>query len=551
MDFRLKATTFFNRPVAIICQNENGPCPLIAIANILTLRGKIEISPDRSFISQEEVIQLVTNEIFESQLTSSNETSEEALAHQQQRLQDVLNVLPRLAQGLDVNIGFKDVNKHEYTEEISIFDSLSISLLHGWLYDPQDSAVASVIGDLSYNHLIYKMVDYRSMMDQLDAGQENEPEEEEAKQKREKLLQEGAIITQFMEESASQLTARGIFRLYEYMNDRQLAVFFRNNHFSTIFAYHGQLFQLVTDLGYLHQPAIIWELLDIENLHGASEFYNEEFIPISQLPYALKDSPVPSPRIPDPSTSITSLPNGDGDGEGTIALPPGVPLMPLPTSSQAQTQTLEMNGGGSKTVPSGSAAESKVDTHSSSAVNQGNTSSLSFDDLLSPQQIIVSNSPSRELAESKGVTFDSDYLLALQLQEKEDNLSAQTLSASHASGAPVPTMGVVAEQPRTNSPIMLPGEGMTQEQIDRQVALMYYYEEKRQEQVSSREGGSTTSQQGQNGTQASSQKAKQQSRPPQSQPQAQNSANQGTERSRRRSDQDARKAPPSQSCSLC
>eukprot|EP01039_Chlorochromonas_danica_P008386 gene8386-9244_t len=546
MDFRLKATTFFTRPVAIICQNENGPCPLIAIANILTLRGKIEISPDRSFISLEEVIQLVTNEIFESQVTSTNETTEEALAHQQQRFQDVLNVLPRLAQGLDVNIGFKDVNKHEYTEEISIFDSLSISLLHGWLYDPQDSAVASVIGDLSYNHLIYKMVDYRSMMDQLAVSKETESEEEEAKQKREQLLQEGAIITQFMEESASQLTTRGIFRLYEYMNDRQLAVFFRNNHFSTLFAYHGQLFQLVTDLGYLHQPAIIWELLDIENLHGASEFYNEEFIPISQLPYALQDSPVPSPRIPDPSTPISSSANGGG--EGTIALPPGVPLMPVPASSHSQTQNSEVNVGGSKTAVSGSAAERKVDTHSSSAVNQENAASLSLDDLLSPQQIVVSNSPSRELAESKGATFDSDYLLALQLQEKEDTLSAQTLSSSHASGAPVPTAGVVAEQP-----MMLPGEGMTQEQIDRQVALMYYYEEKQQEQASSREAGSTTSQRGQNATQTSSQRSKQQSqsRQPQSQPQAQSSANQGTERSRRTSGQDAQKAQPSQSCSLC
>lgn len=253
MDFRLKPTKFFNRAVAIICQNENGPCPLIAIANVLTLKGSITISPDRSFISLEEVIQLVADEIFKSLESRHVSQNEEDHGMKHQTMQDVLNVLPRLSRGLDVNIGFKAVNQHEFTEEISIFDSLGIPLLHGWIYDGSDTSTAEVIGELTYNHLLYKMVDYRTLM---------ESESKTETPENERLHRDGPIIDAFLTHTASQLTFTGLVKLYEFMNDRQLAVFFRNNHFSTLFSYNGQLFLLMTDLGYLRQPAVIWELLD-------------------------------------------------------------------------------------------------------------------------------------------------------------------------------------------------------------------------------------------------------------------------------------------------
>jgi hypothetical protein len=40
---------------------------------------------------------------------------------------------------------------------------------------------------------------------------------------------------QFLEESASQLTYHGLCELNAKMGDGELAVFFRNNHFSTIY----------------------------------------------------------------------------------------------------------------------------------------------------------------------------------------------------------------------------------------------------------------------------------------------------------------------------
>lgn len=48
-------------------------------------------------------------------------------------------------------------------------------------------------------------------------------------------LLEGRLAQQFFAENPSQLTFHGLAKLHERMRERELAVFFRNNHFSTIF----------------------------------------------------------------------------------------------------------------------------------------------------------------------------------------------------------------------------------------------------------------------------------------------------------------------------
>ena len=44
----------------------------------------------------------------------------------------------------------------------------------------------------------------------------------------------GLLIEQFLDENRSQLTFYGLVQLSEAMEDRELAVLFRNNHFSAI-----------------------------------------------------------------------------------------------------------------------------------------------------------------------------------------------------------------------------------------------------------------------------------------------------------------------------
>ena len=83
------------------------------------------------------------------------------------------------------------------------------------------------------------------------------------------------MAEQFLDESASQLTYHGICELNAGMKEGELAVFFRNNHFSTIVKMGGVLYLLVTDQGYLHQGDVVWESLD--SVQGDTVFVDQHF----------------------------------------------------------------------------------------------------------------------------------------------------------------------------------------------------------------------------------------------------------------------------------
>ena len=64
------------------------------------------------------------------------------------------------------------------------------------------------------------------------------------------------------------------------MKDGQLAVFFRNNHFSTMCKEKSVLYLLVTDQGFLNQPGVVWETLD--NIQGDTVFVDQDFNVVHQ-----------------------------------------------------------------------------------------------------------------------------------------------------------------------------------------------------------------------------------------------------------------------------
>ncbi|KAG5524044.1 hypothetical protein RHGRI_030899 [Rhododendron griersonianum] len=68
---------------------------------------------------------------------------------------------------------------------------------------------------------------------------------------------QGELIRNFLKNNASQLTVYGLFSLQDGLKERELCVFFRNNHFSTMFKFDGELYILATDQGYLNQPDLV------------------------------------------------------------------------------------------------------------------------------------------------------------------------------------------------------------------------------------------------------------------------------------------------------
>ena len=87
----------------------------------------------------------------------------------------------------------------------------------------------------------------------------------------------GLVIRDWLHETRSQLTYHGLFELTRVLQDEELAVLFRNNHFSTLIKHNGQLFVLVTDHGFVGTSAV-WETLN--QVDGDSSFVDGKFKPV-------------------------------------------------------------------------------------------------------------------------------------------------------------------------------------------------------------------------------------------------------------------------------
>ncbi|XP_057898760.1 ubiquitin carboxyl-terminal hydrolase MINDY-1 isoform X2 [Melospiza georgiana] len=238
---------------ALVTQGENGPCPLLAIINILLLQWKVKLPPQTEVVTAEELMAHLGNCIL---ATQPKDTSEGLQLNFQQNISDTMTVLPKLSTGLDVNVRFTGVSDFEYTPECIVFDLLNIPLYHGWLVDPQSPEQVQAVGKLSYNQLVEKIITCKHASDS-------------------RLVSEGLVAEQFLEATASQLTFHGLCELTARAREGELGVFFRNNHFSTMIKHQGHLYLLVTDQGFLQEEGVVWESL--HSVDGDSCFCDTEF----------------------------------------------------------------------------------------------------------------------------------------------------------------------------------------------------------------------------------------------------------------------------------
>ncbi|KAL9387138.1 hypothetical protein Peur_020262 [Populus x canadensis] len=164
---KTKTIHFLGRTTPIVLQNDNGPCPLLAICNVLLLKNNLNLSSDSAEVSQEKLLSLVAERLIDS---NSNVNNKDAgyVENQQQNIADAIDLLPRLATGIDVNLKFRRIDDFEFTRECAIFDLLDIPLYHGWIVDPQDYDTANAIGPKSYNTLMGELValETRNMEDE-------------------------------------------------------------------------------------------------------------------------------------------------------------------------------------------------------------------------------------------------------------------------------------------------------------------------------------------------------------------------------------------------
>ncbi|XP_052457944.1 ubiquitin carboxyl-terminal hydrolase MINDY-2 isoform X2 [Carassius gibelio] len=184
----------------IITQNENGPCPLLAIMNVLLLSWKVKLPPMMEIITAEQLMEYLGDYILDAK-----------------------------------------------PKEISEAQRLNYE---------QMADIVKAVGNCSYNQLVEKIISCKQSDNSELAG-------------------EGFVAEQFLNSTATQLTYHGLCELTSTVEEGELCVFFRNNHFSTMTKFKAQLYLLVTDQGFLTEEKVVWESL--HNVDGDGNFCDSEF----------------------------------------------------------------------------------------------------------------------------------------------------------------------------------------------------------------------------------------------------------------------------------
>ncbi|EHB09911.1 Protein FAM63B [Heterocephalus glaber] len=239
----------------IITQNENGPCPLLAILNVLLLAWKVKLPPMMEIITAEQLMEYLGDYMLDAK---PKEISEIQRLNYEQNMSDAMAILHKLQTGLDVNVKFTGVRVFEYTPECVVFDLLDIPLYHGWLVDPQTDDIVKAVGNCSYNQLVEKIICCKQSEDS-------------------QLASEGFVAEQFLNNTATQLTYHGLCELTSTVQEGELCVFFRNNHFSTMTKYKDYLMALSLQQEQQNQE-INWEQIPegISDLELAKKLQEEE-----------------------------------------------------------------------------------------------------------------------------------------------------------------------------------------------------------------------------------------------------------------------------------
>ncbi|PVH62323.1 hypothetical protein PAHAL_3G264200 [Panicum hallii] len=128
-NLNMRPIDFFGRSTHIIHQINDGPCALIAICNILLLKGDIFFERDETVVSMDYLLNLVFTLIRESAKMQ---------AYSPEIRRQIWDVAPKLAEGFDMNVVF---NRWVYDDTRMVASGLLGSQYSAWL-DSQCGFVA-------------------------------------------------------------------------------------------------------------------------------------------------------------------------------------------------------------------------------------------------------------------------------------------------------------------------------------------------------------------------------------------------------------------------
>ncbi|KAI1328014.1 hypothetical protein F5Y16DRAFT_163776 [Xylariaceae sp. FL0255] len=294
----LDAKSKHPRKSPILVQNANGPCPLVALVNALTLTtpadqtssNLVETLRSREQISLNFLLEAVVDELMSSRHVDSDvplpDMSE--LYAFLQGLHTGMNVNPRFVPAPEAVALYKrtslthlhpsdrDVGipgTFEDTRDMKLYATFAIPLIHGWLApgsDPVSEAFkrqASSYDDAQ--NLLFREEELEHKFSNSPTGLTTEEQQ---------LYQDIISIKSFLSLTATQLTPFGLDIVTKAIRPGGVSILFRNDHFSTLYRHPQtlQLFTLVTDAGYFTHDEVVWEsLVDVRG--ERAEFFSGDF----------------------------------------------------------------------------------------------------------------------------------------------------------------------------------------------------------------------------------------------------------------------------------
>lgn len=276
--FQIKTITWseFSFQTPILLQDENGPCPLIALVNTLLLSFEFDsqkvggISNDlklvgvdglrtqllnqpKNSIKLETLLGLVGNLIMSiTEISPDYEDSASKL----------LDILPKLHTGLSVNPNLITGEFPPADISTVLFTNLfGLNFMHGWVLDSD-----------------IKLIQELETFDEVQLSiLEHTNSNEESGSSKDQLY---VYSSEWLEDNKSQMTIFGLEKLRHTLEQNEFTIFFRNNHFNTLFKGPDmKLYLLLTDTSFKNSKKIVWQSLT--SISGKEDiFYTGDLFPI-------------------------------------------------------------------------------------------------------------------------------------------------------------------------------------------------------------------------------------------------------------------------------
>ena len=269
------------RTSPILTQNLNGPCPLLALVNALVLStpAGIETALVETLRTRETVsLGLLLDAVFDELMSGRRGDAAQALPDVSElykfllALHTGLNVNPMFVPDRDAVIASTSLTNRaggfENTQDMKLYRTFDIPLMHGWLPEPGSEAyIAFDRVAKSYETSQYVQFQEEELDAKLQSGEPLNADEQQ-------MFTDIHAIKEFLSRWPTQLTDHGLKVMRDTLKDGQVAILFRNDHFSTLCKdpRTGGLVTLVTDQGYSTHDEIVWESLTDVNGQGSQLF---------------------------------------------------------------------------------------------------------------------------------------------------------------------------------------------------------------------------------------------------------------------------------------